>query len=181
MNNPVAAGVMDKAALLTLLRESRERFLRSFAGVSEEQSRQKPATDCWCVLETVEHLTAAETIQLKLISTQRRPRTADAPNREQDFIRMVPDRGHKMQAPEPARPCGRFATLAEATQQFQATRASVIQFVEQTTEDFRATEVKHPHPAAGIVSTFEMLVIMAMHAERHARQVEEIRKTLQLV
>jgi hypothetical protein len=56
----------------------------------------------------------------------------------------------------------------------------VIQFLELYKEDLRASEVKHPHPAAGMVSICEMLVAMAMHARRHAAQIEEIRKSLKL-
>jgi len=178
--SPAASLVIDKPFLLGTLRETREVFLHSFAGVTEEQSRLKPATDHWSVLDTVEHLTTAETIQLKLISTQRTPRTADAPNREYAFLQMIPIRTHKMESPEGARPVGRFATLAEAAEQFKTTRAGVIRFLEQYTEDLRASEVKHPHPAAGMVSICEMLVAMAMHAKRHAAQIEEIRKSLNL-
>ena len=178
--NPTSAVVIDKDFLLVQLKETRKIFLNSFAGVTEEQSRLKPAADRWSVLDTVEHLTTAETVQFKLISTQRTPRAADAPNREQAFLQMIPIRAHKMQSPESAQPIGRFATLAEAAEQFKTTRAGVIRFLEQYTEDLRASEVKHPHPAAGMVSICEMLVAMAMHAKRHAAQIEEIKKTLSL-
>jgi uncharacterized damage-inducible protein DinB len=179
--NPTPAVMIDKQFLLAQLQETRDIFLSSFAGVTEEQSRVKPAADRWSVLDTVEHLTTAEGIQLKLISTQRTPRPADAPNREHAFLQMIPQRVHKMESPEGAKPMGRFATLSEATEQFKKTRAGVIQFLEQYTEDLRCSEVKHPHPAAGMVSICEMLVAMAMHAKRHAAQIEEIRKSLQLV
>lgn len=178
--NPAQAVVIDKPFLLAQLQETREIFLNSFAGVTEEQSRLKPAPDQWSVLDTVEHLTTAETIQLKLISTQRTPRATDAPNREHAFLQMIPARTHKMEAPESAKPIGRFATLADAAEQFKTTRTGVIQFLEQHTEDLRASEVKHPHPAAGMVSVCEMLVAMAMHAKRHAAQIEEIRNRLDL-
>ena len=178
--NPATAVVIDKQFLLDRLEETREIFLNSFAGVTEEQSRLKPAPDSWSVLDTVEHLTMAETIQLKLISTQRAARPADAPNREQAFLHMIPQRTHKMESPEGAKPIGRFATLAEAAEQFKSTRADVIQFLEQYNEDLRGSEVKHPHPAAGMVSVCEMLTAIAMHAKRHAAQIEEIRKTLKL-
>jgi hypothetical protein len=178
--NPVTPVVIDKPFILAALQESRELFLNSFAGVTEEQSRLKPAPDQWSVLDTIEHLTTAETIQLKLISTQRTPRAADAPNREHAFLQMIPNRTHKMESPEGARPTGRFATLAEATEQFKSTRADVIRFLEHYTGDLRASEVKHPHPAAGMVSICEMLVGMAMHAKRHAVQIEEIKNRLDL-
>ena len=117
---------------------------------------------------------------LRLITTQRRPRSADAANREQVFLQVVADRSRKMQSPEGGQPCGRFASLAEAAVQFKATRDNVIQFVEQHPDDLRASEVTHPHPAAGNVSTYEMVIIIAKHAERHAKQIEEIRNTLSL-
>jgi uncharacterized damage-inducible protein DinB len=177
-SNPAAAATSDKEFLLSLLRESREKFLRSFAGLPEDQCRQRPAPESWCVLETVEHLTSAEGLMLKLVTTQRSPRTAGAPNREQVFLQVVADRGRKMQAPESGRPRGRFPSLAAAEAQFRATREGVIQFVEQSSEDLRATEVTHPHPSAGVVSTYEMVIVMAKHAERHAAQIDEIRGAL---
>jgi len=176
MPNPASS--TGKEFLVSLLRESRERFLSSFAGVSDEQSCQHPAPNCWCVLETVEHLTSAEGIMLGLITTQRRPRSAEALNREEVFFKVVGDRSRKMQSPEGGRPRGRFASLAEAAAQFKTARDGVIQFVEHFTEDLRASEVTHPHPAAGNVSTYEMVIIIAKHAERHAKQIEEIRNTL---
>jgi uncharacterized damage-inducible protein DinB len=178
--NPATPVVIDKPFILAALQETRDIFLNSFAGVTEEQSRVKPDPNSWSVLETVEHLTTAEATQLRLISTQRTPRAADAQNREYAFVQMIPNRTHKMEAPEGARPAGRFATLAEAAEQFKTTRAGVIRFLEQYTDDLRASEVKHPHPAAGMVSICEMLVAMAMHAKRHAAQIEEIRKRLDL-
>src|SRR4051794_12687442 len=113
MHNPVG-GRTDKAFLAALLRESREKFLGSFAGVSDEDSRLRPMPDCWCVLETVEHLTLSEVFMLKLVTSQRVPRSADAPDREQLFLHGAADRSRKMRSPEGGRPCGRFASLTEA-------------------------------------------------------------------
>jgi hypothetical protein len=175
--NSMPMSQADKDRLLALLRESRERFLGSFADVRDEQSRRCPAPGCWCVLETVEHLTVAEKAMLRLVTGTRRPRTADAPNREETFLRMLPDRTRKTSSPEGARPCGRFCNLGEAAADFKTARAGIIEFVEQSNEDLRATEVTHPHPMAGVVSTFEMIIIMAKHAERHALQIEEIKNS----
>ncbi len=177
--SPTPAPVIDKQFLLALLRDSRHRFLESFAEMTEEEARLRPTPDRWSVLETVEHLTIAETTMLKLLQTQRTPRSADAPNRELAFLQMVGERTHKMQSPEGAVPNGRFPSLHAAATQFKTTRAGVIQFLDQiAVKDLRGTELKHPHPAAGIVSTCEMLIVVAKHAERHAKQIEEIRNQL---
>jgi len=164
--------------LLHLLRASRDHFLSSFAGVSESDCRRKPAEDSWCILETVEHLAMAETIMLKLITETRRPKSSELPDREHIFMKALPDRSRKLRAPEGGEPKGRFASIDEAAARFSTSRHGTIQFVEQCTEDLRATEVTHPHPVAGIVSTREMIIIMAQHAERHALQIVEIKNHL---
>src|SRR5260370_39124290 len=175
--NTVRTSGPDKEKLLALLRESKQRFLRSFAGVSDKQSRCRPGEGQWSILDTVEHLTVAETTMLRRLKDPRFPRSADAPNREEAFVRGVADRSRKMESPEGACPTGRFANLEEAAAQFQAARLSTIVFVEQSNENLRATGVRHPHPAVGEVSTFEMVIIMAKHAERHALQIEEIKNS----
>jgi uncharacterized damage-inducible protein DinB len=179
--NPISAPVIDKQFLLALLRESRHLFLESFAEVTEDEAHLRPAPNRWSVLETVEHLTTAEGIQLKLLQNQRTPRPADAPNRELPFLQMVAERTHKMQSPESAAPSGRFTSLHAAATQFKTTRAAVIQLLDEIpVKDLRGTEIKHPHPAAGMVSACEMFIVMAKHAERHAKQIEETISALQI-
>jgi uncharacterized damage-inducible protein DinB len=177
--SPTTTPVIDKQFLLTLLRESRHHFLESFAEMTEDEAHLRPAPNRWSVLETVEHLTTAEGIQLKLLQAQRTRRPAEAPNRELLFLQMVGERNNKMQSPETAVPNGRFTSLHAAATQFKTTRAAVIELLNEiAVEELRSTEVKHPHPAAGMVSPCEMLIIMAKHAERHAKQIEEIRDQL---
>jgi uncharacterized damage-inducible protein DinB len=171
----IPTSAADKEKLVSLLRESRQRFLSSFAGVNDEQSRRHPAEGRWSVLDTLEHLTVAEKTMLRLITETRRPRSSSTPDREEIFLRAVADRNRKSEAPEGARPKGRFANLDEARAQFETARQNAIRFVEESNEDLRATEVTHPHPAAGVVTTYELLIIMAKHAERHSLQIEEIK------
>jgi uncharacterized damage-inducible protein DinB len=175
--NSIVTSAAEKEMLLGLLQKSRTRFLESFAGVSDAQSRRRPADGCWSILDTVEHICAAETHLFNLLVHSRRPRNANAPNREAIFMRALPDRSRKMQSPEPGKPTGRYATLELAAAQFRTIREEVIQFVTATQEDLRATEVTHPHPLAGDVSSFEMVIIIAKHAERHALQIEEIKNS----
>ena len=155
-----------------------KRFLASFAGIKDQDSRRKPAEQCWSILETVEHLTMAEGIMLRLITQTRCKKQSDLPNREQVFLAVLTDRSRKMMSPEGGQPRGRFADLEQAAAQFSSSREKAIEFVqqcEQNHEDLRATQVTHPHPVAGTVSTREMVIIMARHAERHALQIEEIK------
>ena len=115
---------------------------------------------------------------LHLITETRCGKRDDLPNREQLFLSVLTDRRRRMNAPEVSVPVGRFASLQEAREHFTNLRDKTIAFVEQCEEDLGATQVTHPHPAAGTVSTREMVIIMARHAERHALQIEEIKTTL---
>lgn len=175
--NPVTDAQSDKETLLMLLSSSRDRFLASFADVSEEQAHMQPQEGRWSVIDTVEHLTVAEMTMVKLLDQPRCPRPADAPNREQVFLMAGADRSRRLESPEGARPKGRFATLSEARAQFSSARARAIQFVEQNNQDLRAFEVTHPHPAAGNVSLYELLILIARHADRHALQIEEVKNS----
>jgi len=168
----------DKEKLVSMLRASKQRFLGCFAGVDDEQSRWHPSEGKWSVLDTVEHLTMAEEYMVKQVTTARRPKTAERPNREESLLVTLLDRSRKTESPTGGQPKGRFANLAEAQQQFEKAREEAIQFVEQCGEDLRATEVTHPHPAVGAMSTYEMLIFIAKHAERHALQIEEIKEQL---
>jgi uncharacterized damage-inducible protein DinB len=176
VHNAIPVLQAEKELLLTLLRESRERFLASFAGVSDEQSRNRPAEGSWSVIETVEHLTIVEEVMVHRLNTARSPRTAGAPNREAIFLERMGSRSRKVKTPEGGQPTGRFANLAEAADHFRAARESAIRFVQEN-EDLRATEVPHPHPLVGVVSSYEMLIAIAKHAERHALQIEEIKNS----
>lgn len=180
-SNPLAEKHIENDTLLDLLRAGRDAFLASFAGISDADSRRKTAEDRWSILETVEHLTMAERVMLRLIMETRHPKQAGLPNREQLFLSVLTDRSRKMMSPENGRPRGRFANLEEAAAQFISSRDKVMDFVQHCElchEDLGATQVTHPHAAAGTVSTREMVIIMARHAERHALQIEEIKNTL---
>ena len=141
--NTPSTSQADKDKLLELLRESRKRFLGSFAGVTKEQSPRRPAEASWSVADCVEHVAAAETFMLRLLQAPRRPRPAGAPNREKIFLQRMTDRTSKVTSPEGARPTGRFGSLEAAEKQFETARAGTIRFVEESTDDLRATEITH--------------------------------------
>ncbi len=43
--------------------------------------------------------------------------------------------------------------------------------------DLRASELTHPHRAVGEISTYECLLLMGAHAQRHALQIEEVKQS----
>jgi hypothetical protein len=164
---------VDKATLLETLRKGEEAFLHSVAGVSEASSHLRPAENRWSVLECAEHVAVAEEVMLALVTGKRKPRNTEEPKRDGRILRSGTDRSMRFDGSDQSRPRGRFSTLAEAVAHFQAVRERTLRLVQETSEDLRATEVTHPHHVVGVISTYECLLLMGSHAQRHALQIEE--------
>ena len=79
-------------------------------------------------------------------------------------------------SPEAVRPTRRFASLSDAVRHFVASRAETIRYVENCFEDLRS--MLTTHPPLGPVSCQETLLLMVVHPERHAKQIDEIRAAL---
>jgi hypothetical protein len=174
---PASCTEVDKAKLLEALRKGGDAFLCSVAGVAEASCRLRPAENRWSVIECAEHVAVAEEVMLGLVTGERTARDPGGTKRDDRILRSGTDRSVRFDASDPSQPRGRFTTLAEALADFQAVRGRTLRFLEQTGEDLRATEVKHPHHAVGVISTYECLLLMGTHAQRHALQIEEIKNS----
>jgi hypothetical protein len=166
----------DRVEFLAVLNQTRDDFLSSIAGVTDEQSRQKPNPDRWSILECAEHVVAAERIMYIMVTERCTPRTTPPTTRERDFFALASDRSKKADAPERVRPVGRIGNLHEAAEKFREHRARSIEFVNTCQNDLRALEIHHP--IAGMVTAQECLAILAMHPGRHAAQIRELRESL---
>jgi hypothetical protein len=168
---------IDKARLLEALRKGGDAFLCSVAGVGEAACRLSPGENRWSVLECAEHVAVAEEVMLGLVTGERKVRDPEGAKRDDRILRSGTDRGTRFDASDQSQPRGRFSTLAEAVAHFQATRERTLRLVELTGEDLRATEIKHPHQVVGVISTYECLLLMGSHAQRHALQIEEVKNS----
>jgi hypothetical protein len=169
----------DRELILKLLTESREAFLASAAGLTDEQAKLCPAPDQWSVLDCVEHVAITEHFMFTIIATKLTPAPPFGDRgREEVFLREVANRSRKVSAPERAHPTGRFPTLAAALEQFNQSRARSIDYVEHCDKDLRAHT--GPHPLFGPITGQEYLVILALHPARHAAQIREVRESLGL-
>ena len=168
----------EKHKLVADLRDGRAVFLDALRDVTEDLAARTPAPGTWSVLECVEHIAVSEEY---LFSQIMAARLADKPIFNEQREKLIPlvglDRGRKIQAPEVGKPTGRFSTLAEAIAGFQSTRTRTISFVESCTDDLRCRITSHPL-IEGPVNGYEILLMIAVHPYRHAKQIEEIKTIL---
>ena len=170
---------VDREQLLRLLTASRKKLLESAEGLTDEQARLRPAEDRWSILECVEHVGLVEDGMFATVTTKLGPpETPIDRAREQKIISSVTDRSQKFGAPEFVKPAGKFATLAEALEHFQRSRARTIDYVEKCDQDLRA--LVGPHPALGKATGQELMIVLALHPARHAVQILEAREALGL-
>jgi hypothetical protein len=166
-----------RAEIVTILDESGRAFHDAVAAVPDEQAGVSPGPGRWSVLQIVEHTAMAENGMFRLLSTATPVETSlENPAKEALIAAKTGSREVRGQAPERARPAGRFANMPEALGQFAAARERTIRFADETQIDlFRVTAA---HPLFGPVNGYELLLIMAGHARRHAVQIAETKSSL---
>jgi hypothetical protein len=69
-------------------------------------------------------------------------------------------------------PQGRIKSTAEARERFRSARAATVAALEQIPEAELRNKVV-PHPLVEFADGYQLFLIMALHAERHAEQIKE--------
>ena len=167
----------DRQAILASLEKGSAELRAALEGVTEELAARVPGAGRWSILQCVEHLATVEDYLISLIAKAQR---ADAPTvnlqREAMILARGADRTNKRESPAAALPQGRFTSLREARESFEAFRARTILFAYTNEEDLRSKIAVHP--LMGPLNCHEILLLMAVHPARHARQIEEIKAAL---
>jgi len=160
--------------MLQDLERGRRALRDAVEGIGERQAAIRPGPDRWSVLDCVEHLAVVEEFLLaQLESAGPALEPVGSAAREARIQERAGDRSRPVEAPEAARPRGRFRTLVEALQHFESVRTRTMRFVESCELDLRRQATTHP--LIGAVNCHETLLMMALDPVRHARQIAEIR------
>ena len=176
---PMPLTAAEREFALNSLQATRDAFLKSIAGLSEKQWRFKPGPDRWSVAEVSEHIAISESSLLGLVQKQIMASPADPTKRaevagkDETILKMVPDRSHKVQAPEFLKPTNRWATREELTKAFEESRKATMDYVRTTNDDLR--DHFGPHPALGTLDAYQWILLISAHSERHTKQIEEVK------
>lgn len=166
----------NRERVLQYLMESHNTLRQAVAGLSAEQRSFRPAAGRWSVADCVEHLTVVENFTLKRIQNALEQPPADhldTNGKDQVILDNVPGRARRVQAPEVVIPTGRWPDWNELLRQFEVTRQRTIDFARETQVDLRSRAF--PHPFLGPLDCYQWLLFLAMHCERHVRQMEEVK------
>jgi hypothetical protein len=166
----------ERALALRLLEENRARLLAVAAGMSADQADFRPSPADWSVAECVAHIVLVENRILARIEAalnrppepEKRPAGEDQAPR---LMRLVPNRGRRVNAPEAVVPTRDWLDLAELIQRFETARARTAGFAAGAGPGLR--ERFFPHFVFGELDCYEWLLFLPLHSERHIRQMEE--------
>jgi hypothetical protein len=163
--------------VVKLLRESCGEIRAAAEGLTDVQAKHKPSPEKWSVLDCVEHLVIVEG---RVMNRFEDPGTGTAPaanpHKEARIRESAANRGAAIQAPEAARPTGRYATLGEALAAFDAARERTISFAQNKGAELYSIAISHP--VFGVLNGVEAMHLAAAHSRRHAEQMREARAAL---
>ncbi len=164
----------ERQEILTSLKKGSAALLDALHSVTESLAERVPALERWSILQCIEHVALGENFLFSLIRTAK---LTNAPliNEQHEILidTRGADRSVRRESPPDALPRGSFSTLHEALQSFLASRERTIRFVSTNVEDLRSRITSHP--LLGTVNCHEILLLMAVHPARHAKQIEEIK------
>jgi hypothetical protein len=167
----------DKQEILESLESGRDALLAALDGLTEDVATRAPRPGKWSVLECVEHLFLAEEFLLEQIAVAQPSEVpVGSRAREARILQRGTDRTSRLEAPETARPTGRFPTLAAALRSFVEVHDRTVRHVRELEEDPRMLTANHP--LIGRVNCYEMFLIIAIHPHRHAAQIREAREAI---
>ncbi len=168
----------DKDRALQYLESTKKGVLDATKGLSEAQWNFKPAPDRWSLAQVMEHLAAAEDMLRGMTQEQvmKSPAVAvrdevEIKKADEGVLAMVPDRSHKVQAPEPLQPTNRFGSAAAAQKHFVESRGSTEEYLKGAT-GLRAHLADSP---MGKLDGYEWVLLIAAHSERHTKQMLEVK------
>ena len=167
----------ERTQAIKYLEQTRAGVIAATKGLSPAQLNFKAATNKWSVAEVTEHIAAAEDFLLDLIKDKvmtapGRTNAEDLKALDEMVMKMIPDRSHKVSAPEPLQPNNRFGSTKESLKHFRASRAKTIAFL-KTTEDLRGHAMNSP--LGKQLDGYEWVLFVAAHSERHTKQIEEVK------
>ena len=166
----------DRERGVEYLQKTRDGVVEAVKGLSDAQVKFKAAPDRWSVAETLEHIAKSEEFLFqhvtdKVIKAPAGPAGRDTAKIDAAILTMIPDRSHKAQAPKELVPTSSW-TPAESLDHFLKSRATMIAFLESTT-DLREHAVDSPFGQPW--DAYEWLLFIAAHSERHTKQILEVK------
>ena len=165
----------DRDKLVDHLNQTRDAFIQSVTGLSQQQLQFRPSAESWTVAECAEHIVISEDImynrfqEVYMESPPTPGRKSETP--DEKVLEYGTDRTkQKQKAPDAYRPTGRWPKLSDLLDHFRASRDRTLNIALTTQEDLRGRYSEKIQ-----LDAVQYLLILSAHTQRHTLQIEEIK------
>ena len=167
----------DREKAMKYLESTKQGVADATKGLSAGQWNFKPAPDKWSIAEVTEHIAAAEDylrgmVVEKVMVGPARPAGENVTEIDEMILKMIPDRSHPAQAPDPLKPTNRFGSPEASLKHFMETRATTEDFLTKT-PDLREHAIDSPFGKK--LDGYEWVLFIAAHSDRHTKQILEVK------
>jgi len=168
----------ERKTATELLSQTEQGVFNSLLGMSDAQLNFKPAPDRWSIAECVKHIAVTEHMlwQMTEATLKQAPnpeKRADIKVTDEQVVKMIESRERKVKTAPPMEPQNTpYKSTADALASFREAREKLIQFINTTDADLRNHVVTF---AAGTYDSYQMVLFIASHSNRHTQQMEEVK------
>jgi len=160
------------------LADTKAYLLSAVSGLSDAQIKFKASPERWSILECVEHIVNAETLLFqRIMASVKEPinpeKRSEIKFTDEQLINVILDRSAKVKAPEIIKPTGKYTTLQDALNAFNAQRNQTIEYMKTTSDDLRGRVAQHP--VLGMIDDYQWILLAGAHQKRHTLQIEEVK------
>jgi len=168
----------ERKMALKEFQRTKQRFLNDVKGLSAAQLSFKADTSRWSIAQCIEHIALAESLiwqweQMTIVQPATPEKASEVKTTDEQLMKGLIDRSHKFTAPEMLQPVGKFPSTEAAIQAFTSRRDSTIAYISSTQDDLKNHFAQHP--AFGTLNTYQLILIISGHSERHTLQIEEVK------
>ena len=168
----------ERKMALKEFQRTKQRFLNDVKGLSAAQLSFKADTSRWSIAQCIEHIALSESLiwqweQMTMGQPATPEKASEVKITDEQLMKGIIDRSHKFTAPEMLQPVGKFPSTEAAIQAFTSRRDSTIAYISSTKDDLKNHFAQHP--AFGTLNTYQLILMISGHSERHTLQIEEVK------
>jgi len=168
----------ERKMALKEFQRTKQRFLNDVKGLSAAQLSFKADTSRWSIAQCIEHIALAESLiwqweQMTIAQPATPEKASEVKTTDEQLMKGLIDRSHKFTAPEMLQPVGKFPSTEAAIQAFTSRRDSTIAYISSTQDDLKNHFAQHP--AFGTLNSYQLILMISGHSERHTLQIEEVK------
>jgi hypothetical protein len=163
---------LDRQRLIAHFEMTESWLVDEVSNLTPEQLHFRPSPTAWSVLDCVEHLDLSEPRYWDLYKKSMAAKASKKESPSEDIDRMWYgiDRTERTKTVPAETPKAQFTELAPALAQFRTLRATMLDYIRTTQEDWR-----HHLIPEWDRDGYQWLLMISAHSQRHILQIREIK------